>query len=82
MDVLGDAAGRSPDAVAVGGAGAAETRTYRELDRDADAVAGWLAERTEGGETVAMRLAPGPLSLAVLHGAWRAGRTLAPLGTA
>lgn len=81
--MLRQAARVRPDAVAVEAptVAAAVTLTYAALDRGANRVAEWLAGRTGENELVAMRLPPGPVALALMHGAWRAGRPLAPLST-
>ena len=53
--------------------------TYRDLDRQARAVAAWLAEHTGENDRVAVYMMDNPTYVAVALGTWRAGRVLLPV---
>ncbi|HEV2733478.1 MAG TPA: amino acid adenylation domain-containing protein, partial [Longimicrobiaceae bacterium] len=74
-------AARTPDAVAVESAG--ERRTYAELERWSDALAGELRARGVGPEArVGVCLERGPGLVAAVLGAWKAGGAFVPLDPA
>ncbi|UED88004.1 non-ribosomal peptide synthetase [Streptomyces profundus] len=81
MKMFRTAAARDPDAEAV--ASAQEAITYRALDREADAMAGLLAERgVDEGALVAVENDGTPRSIAALLGVWRASCAAMPLDPA
>ncbi|MER6722457.1 amino acid adenylation domain-containing protein, partial [Streptomyces halstedii] len=81
LDVIEEAAGRTPEAVAV--VSGEQRLTFRELDERADRIAHRLRALGAGPDTlVGVHLERGPDLVAALLGVWKAGAAYLPLDPA